>query len=189
MTHARNGLLLAITLLAACGGGSTTTSQRAGDAPPPGTAAPAADPILTPESTPTRAFLRMLGANDPGYDAILADVAMVVVEVDGVAVPLDFSGAQIMDLTNEGHAWRIASFEMPPPGSMVQVTVRLDDPAHWERGGEAGELDTCGLPITFSAPAEWFALRGHAVIVLDLARSILEVEGDALLLPNLQVRY
>lgn len=192
MTHARNGLLLAIALLAACGQGSGATSQGAGATPPPsGAVTPTADPALTPEptSTPTRAFIRMLGANNPGYEAVLADVAAITVEVDGVAVPLDFSGVQTMDLANPDHAWRLAAFAMPPPGSTVQVTVRLDDPASWERAGAAGDLDTCGLPITFSAPAEWLALRGHAVIVLDLGRSILEVDGDALLLPNLQVKY
>lgn len=202
MTNARNGLLLALALLAGCGGGSGTTSQGGAGTPPPlgtvtptvdppATPAPVADPILTPEveSVPARAFIRMLGVNNPGYAAILADVASITVEVDGVPVALDFSGVQTMDLTNPDHAWRLASFAMPPPGSTVVVTVRLDDPAIWERGEASGELDTCGLPITFSAPAEWLALRGHAVIVLDLERSILEVDGDALLLPNLQVKY
>lgn len=188
----RNGLLLAAALLAACGqGGTSTSSQGTGVTPPQETAGPTADPALLPETTatPARAFIRMLGAANPGFDTLLADVASITVEVDGAAVPLDFTGVQTMDLTNPDQAWRVASFEMPAPGSEVHVTIRLDDPASWERAGAAGDLDTCGAPIEFTAPAEWFALRGHAVIVLDLARSIVGAPDHAALLPNLQVRF
>lgn len=190
-TFARSGLPLAIALLTACGQGSTGTTQGAGATPPAATApTPTSNPALTPESTTTpRAFIRMLGSANPGYDALLADVAAITVEVDGAAVPLDFTGVQTMDLTNPDQAWRVASFAMPPAGSTVHVTVRLDDPASWERAGAAGDLDTCGLPIEFTAPAEWFALRGHAVIVLDLGRSIVGAPDHAALLPNLQVKF
>lgn len=194
MTHsARNALLLAITLLAACGQGSSRTSQGSGVTPtsPATPTTTAADPVLTPEpsTTAARAFIRMLGVDNPGYDALLADVAKVSVEVDGAAVALDYSGVQRMDLTSPDQAWRVASFAMPPAGSTVHVTVQLDDPAIWSRAGASGELDTCGKPIEFTAPAEWFALRGHAVIVLDLARSIAGPDDHPVLLPNLQVRY
>lgn len=188
----RNGLLLAAALLAACGQGANTTSQGTGvTPPPPATAKPAADPALLPETTttPARAFIRILGAANPGFEALLADVASITVEVDGAAVPLDFTGVQTMDLTNPDQAWRVASFAMPAPGSKVHVSIQLDDPASWERAGAAGDLDTCGPPIEFTAPAEWFALRGHAVIVLDLGRSIIGAPDHAALLPNLQVRF
>ena len=190
---ARNGLLLSLALLAACGQGTGHTTQGGGATPtsPTAPAAPTATPVLTPEpsTTVSRAFIRMLGTDNPGYDALLADVAKVTVEVDGTAVALDYSGVQRMDLTNLGQAWRVASFAMPPPGSTVHVTVALDDPAIWERAGSSGELDTCGKPIEFTAPAEWFALRGHAVIVLDLGRSIAGPTDAPVLLPNLQVMY
>jgi hypothetical protein len=188
----RNGLLLAAALLAACGQGANTASQGTGvTPPPPATSKPAADPALLPETTatPARAFIRMLGAANPGFEALLADVASITVEVDGAAVPLDFTGVQTMDLTNPDQAWRVASFAMPAPGSKVHVSIQLDDPASWERAGAAGDLDTCGPPIEFTAPAEWFALRGHAVIVLDLGRSIIGAPDHAALLPNLQVRF
>ncbi len=188
----RNGLLLAAALLAACGQGANTTSQATGVTPPPqAPAAPTADPAVLPETTttPARAFIRMLGAANPGFDTLLADVASITVEVDGAAVPLDFTGVQTMDLTNPDQAWRVASFAMPAAGSKVHVSIQLDDPASWERAGAAGDLDTCGPPIEFTAPAEWFALRGHAVIVLDLGRSIIGAPDHAALLPNLQVRF
>lgn len=198
-TTVRSGLLLAIAILAACGQSSGGTSKNAGTTPtsptsPTAPAAPTAsgaDPVLSPEptSTPTRAFIRILGADNPGFDALLADVAKVAVEVDGAPVALDYTGVQTMDLTNASQAWRVASFAMPAAGSKVHVTVQLDDPAIWERAGASGELDTCGLPIEFTAPAEWFALRGHAVIVLDLAASIAGSAESPVLLPNLQVMY
>lgn len=188
---ARNGLLLSLALLAACGQGAGRTTQGGGATPPAAPTAPTSDPVLTPEpsTTASRAFIRMLGTDNPGFDALLADVAKVSVEVDGKAVALDYSGVQRMDLTNLGQAWRVASFAMPPAGSTVHVTVALDDPAIWERAGASGELDTCGKPIEFTAPAEWFALRGHAVIVLDLGRSIAGPSEAPVLLPDLQVMY
>ncbi|HET8733803.1 MAG TPA: hypothetical protein VFM45_08530 [Anaeromyxobacteraceae bacterium] len=202
--HARNGLLLAVALLAACGQGAGRTTQGGGAAPttpakpttttpttPATPATPAASPVLTPEpaATASRAFIRLLGTDNPGYDALLADVAHVSVEVNGAAVALDYSGVQRMDLTNATQAWRVASFAMPPAGSTVHVTVALDEPAIWERAGASGDLDTCGKAIEFTAPAEWFALRGHAVIVLDLGRSITGPAATPVLLPNLQVMY
>jgi hypothetical protein len=193
-TTVRSGLLLAIAILAACGQSTRGTSKNAGTTPtsPAAPAAPTAtgtDPVLAPEAVSTRAFIRMLGTDNPGYDALLADVALVTVEVNGAPVALDYTGVQTMDLTNPDQAWRVASFAMPAPGSTVHVTVQLDDPAIWERAGDSGELDTCGIPIEFTAPAEWFALRGHAVIVLDLAASIAGPSGSPVLLPNLQVMY
>ena len=194
-TTVRSGLLLAIAFLAACGQSSGGSSKNAGTTDPTSPTAPAAPtasgagPILSPEGTGARAFIRMLGAHNPGYDSLLANVAKVAVEVDGAPVALDYTGVQTMDLTNPDQAWRVASFAMPAAGSKVHVTVQLDEPAVWERAGASGELDTCGIPIEFTAPAEWFALRGHAVIVLDLSASIAGPTGSPVLLPNLQVLY
>lgn len=193
----QSGLLLLALAAVACGGNGpkvrTTDQTPTSDSPAVETpTVPLADDASNPVTTsePQSATLRILGVNNPGFDAVLVDLAEVSVEVAGTPADIDLSRVTAMDLTRGDHAWDLGSFALPPPGSVAHVRIVLDDVGAWEQGGEAGGLDACGRPIEFDAPAEWLALRGHAVVHLDLARSILLVdEDDAILLPQLQVRY
>ena len=193
----QSGLLLLALAAVACGGNgpkkvstdqTPTSDPPAVETPAAPLAADATNPVTTSE--PQSATLRILGVDNPGFDAVLVDLAEVSVQVDGTPADIDLSRVTAMDLTRDDHAWDLGSFALPPPGSVAHVRIVLDDVGAWEQGGEAGGLDACGRPIEFDAPAEWLALRGHAVVHLDLARSILLVdEDDAILLPQLQVRY
>jgi hypothetical protein len=193
------GFLLLSLAAIACGGtspkGKTGPAGSPGEpaietptTPPPDDTVGAVDPTTSLE--PQLATLRLLGVANPGFDAVVLDLAAVSVEVDGAPLAIDLSRVTTMDLTRADHAWDLGTFALPPPGTVAHVRIVLDDVGAWEQSGAAGALDACGLPIEFDAPAEWLALRGHAVVHLDLGRSVLKVGAeDAILLPQLQVRY
>jgi hypothetical protein len=176
MTSIRNGLVVLAVLAMACG--SSSDRSRAA-ATVPGD--------VVEQTVPEVAAVRIRGTNDAGLDAFLVDVLDVEVTVDGVPVELDFTGVETMDLTNLDHAWRVALFDMPDAESTVCVHIELDTPGIFMQGETSGEVDTCGLPIEFCAPGERFQQSGHAVILLDLASSIVDVGGELILLPQLQV--
>ncbi|WP_242344438.1 hypothetical protein [Anaeromyxobacter terrae] len=194
-----SGLLLLSLAAIACGG----TGPKSNAAPPGAPGQPAIESPTTPppdvsnsttdptaSTEPQLASLRLLGVANPGFDAVVLDLAEVSIEVDGAPLAIDLSRVTTMDLTRADQAWDLGTFALPPPGTVAHVRIVLDDVGAWEEGAEAGALDVCGLPIEFDAPAEWLALRGHAVVHLDLSRSILKVDAqDAILLPQLQVRY
>lgn len=177
-TQWKKGLLLLALLAAACGKAGGAGSSSGSDAAPP-----------TAAEVPGRATLRLLGASNPGLGSAMFDVDDVAVWVDGQPVALDVSASGGFDLAVGGHAWNLASFALPPAGSTVRVVLKLGPSGVWSRGAETGVIDTCGPAIEFTAASEWLALRGHAVIQVDLGRSLHGAGSELTFLPQLQVLF
>jgi hypothetical protein len=70
----------------------------------------------------------------------------------------------------------------------VEVSMRLDAFGGFE-GAEAGALDSRASLFRLKLPVEKLMQRGHAVIHLDLERSLLGKGENRLLLPTYQIKY
>jgi hypothetical protein len=169
MTKTHLGFLAGLTLLgAACGGASTasTTAQ--------------------PESLPGRGAIRLLGIGPSDLDSVLLDVESVELSCDGKPLA-STRDAGPFELTRYDNAWLLALFDMPAQGT-IHVKVKLASAGTWARKGSYGPIDARGDLIEFDAPVGWFDRERHAVVQLDVARSLLDgCPGTKLLVPQLKV--
>jgi hypothetical protein len=169
MTKIHLAFLAALTLLAtACGGGSTaSTTSR-------------------PESLPGRGAIRLLGMGPSDLDSVLLDAESVDLSCDGKPLA-STRDAGPFELTRYDNAWLLALFDMPDRGT-IHVRVKLAKAGTWARKGAYGAIDARGAVIEFDAPVAWFDRERHAVIQLDLGRSLLDgCPGTKLLVPQLKV--
>ncbi|HET9596721.1 MAG TPA: hypothetical protein VFP65_14125 [Anaeromyxobacteraceae bacterium] len=169
MTKTHLGLLAGLLLLAAaCGGrsGAASTAQ--------------------PESLPGRGAIRLLGVGPSDLDSILLDVESVELSCDGNALA-STRDAGPFELTRHDNAWLLALFDMPAQGT-IHVKIKLAGSGRWAAKGAYGAIDARGDAIEFDAPVGWFDRERHAVVQLDLARSLLDgCAGTKLLVPQLKI--
>ena len=174
-TQSRKGLLLLAVLALACG-------RSAGS--------PAVEAATTPTGgLGSHATLRLLGVSNPGLASATFDVDDVAVFVNGSPVAVDVSASQGFDLTVANQAWNVATFDLPAAGSTVHVVLKLAPSGVFARAGMEGAIDTCGPAIEFEFPAEWIALHGHAVVSVDLDRSLSGEGAELAFLPDVQVLF
>jgi hypothetical protein len=154
-----------------------------------------APPLVTPEPTqdtlPGRSFeLRLRGDNTAEYGAALLPVrALRVTTPDGVALPVRLQ-ARTVDLTAANHAHLVGRFFVPEGVERVRVSLAFDDFGGWEGAAGAGAIDSRVAPLVFEAPVDALALRGRAVVHLDVGRSLKPAaEGARALRPNMMVNY
>lgn len=148
-----------------------------------------AQPPNTDEPRALGATLRIKGEPQEIFTSLLARVRDVEVRVDGVQVVPASKNAEWMNLANSEHAWMAAQFSVPEGASEVEFTIYLADFGAFEAGSRAAHFDARGVPIRFSAPVSEIQKRGHAVVHLDLERSLVEYQGQALLRPALRVHH
>jgi hypothetical protein len=174
-------LSAASLLLVACGGDgvrATSPAPRTHTATAPG-------PVPT-----TRAELRVQG-DDASGGTLLLKVREAEVTLNGRTLLLQRSRVGVLDLGNTAQAWLLGTFEVPTDAQSVHVRIRFDDYGAFEglRAG-AGWVDARTRAIEFDAPVASLGLRGHAVVHLNLARSLFPTgEGQALLMPVVKVQY
>jgi hypothetical protein len=191
--------LLVALLAAACHGSSSSrspvTTPTDVTVPAPSVPSVPIPPSTAPSDTAApgelagMAALRLLGVVNPGYTSVFLSVSDVQVWVDGSPVAVNLGDVLMpMDLANGDQAWLLGRFALPPAGEVVKVKIVLDDFGAFEGMG-AGDIDARGLPIEYTVPSDWFQPRRHAVIHLDLTRSLV-AEGDSkLLLPDFQLFF
>lgn len=137
----------------------------------------------------TRVSVRLRGDATDGFQAVLVPVLDVRVQAGGRELPVDLD-AVTANLARADHATEVAHFMLPDGVEDVQVHVQLDDFGGYERGADRGVLDTRVAPLTFTSQAAWLREKGHAVVHVDLARSVRRVStGRAMLLPAGDVRH
>ncbi|HLT30153.1 MAG TPA: hypothetical protein VK013_08915 [Myxococcaceae bacterium] len=192
-------LMAALVLLTMVGCGTDTTRSLDGPTAPPDEVAVPGTPVAhepeppeAPEPGVTqqglRATLRLQGIGIGAYTAVLGQIRSVEVRVDGVEQEVRLERGSV-DLARTGHAWKLATFTIPDGAREVSVALRFDDFGGYESSAGAGMVDLRVPPLRFSAPAENFIEHRHAVVHLDVARSLLDRGEGRLLLPSFQVHY
>lgn len=201
MTNMRSHWLsvaLAAVLVVACGKSSSSSAPldtaAAGDladqnVPPP------IDTVAPVEPTPTEAAIRIRGVNGPTFDLVLLDVARVVVRCDDEELEVR-DGEATVDLSRSDHAFLLGRFTLPDADCRIRVGVALKPCGFISFGNSDATitLDATGIPLHFSFPIEYLEARRHAVINLDLSKSIVPIDPPvaregAVLLPSFDIGY
>lgn len=134
--------------------------------------------------------IRLLGTNPRDVSSLRLGVEGVTATSAGERVEVeDAACGRTLDLSTDATAYDLGRLPFRREGGHVEVAV------HFARGvackaGHDGDLDGCPSPITFELdPARVDHARCHALILLDVGRSVVN-DGDGLgLLPNLRVFY
>jgi hypothetical protein len=155
---------------AACGGAPQTASSS------------------LPESLPGRGAIRLTGVGPLAADSVKLDVESVELTCDGQPLPSLQREMGPYELTRYDHAWLLALFDMPASG-VIHVKVKLAPKGAFGHGGAALDIDARNLTVEFDAPVAAFENARHAVIHLDLAKSLHDCAGSKVLLPQLRVLY
>jgi hypothetical protein len=122
-----------------------------------------------------------------GFFVVMGDVRVFA---DGVELDVYAPTRSILDLTRTDHAYRLGRFVIPEGAQLFTFVVEIDDFGGYESDASAGYVDARGSVITFEVPVTALQLHNHAVLHLDLARSLQEVRaGEQFLLPRLTVRH
>lgn len=140
-------------------------------------------------TTPTE--LKLKGVDLGAYRAMNVRVGDAKVMVDGRPVDVSFS-ADFVDLAaNANHAFTIGTFALPVDAERVQVELSFTDLGTFQSDAREGTVDLGVPPLQFEVPASYFAEHSHAVVHLNLARSLKSFEGEEqlLLLPDFQVHF
>ena len=194
MKSLRKPLFAALGALALVGcarSPNPTESPRAATPAPraqrPATTRPSATAII---STQPQTFeVRILGVDPGAYTHVLFDVPDVTASANGVPLTID-PGEDRVDLTNLGQAWLLGRVTGPAGVSAVDFTVGFDDAGAFESPSEAGRIDARHITVSWEAPIDSLQRNGHAVVVLDLADSLVSSGlGGRTLVPQLKIAY
>jgi hypothetical protein len=178
-------------MLAACG--------RGGDARTPGTEVVHEGPGTTPapiDGTGTApspsdgtAQVRLLGVEQGPFTSTRVKVKAVELRANGQL--LDSSGlVDGIDLAVANQAWLLATFKVPSTVDAVALTVVFENAGTFETDRAQGGVDAGCTAIRATLPVNLLALRSHAVIHLDLSRSLVKVsESAAMLVPQFKVDF
>jgi hypothetical protein len=197
-------LLAAGALCAACGRGGDArnpqVSQTPSEVPPPpvspappdtatggDTTSPAGTNGTTP--APLTGELRLLGVDQGAFDSARVKVKSVEAIASGTA--LQVSGlVDGIDLGVPTQAWLLGTFTVPPAADAVEVKVVFEDAGAFDAGAAHGTIDSGCTVIVATLPVKLLALRGHAVVHLDVARSVVRIhDAAALLVPQFELAF
>lgn len=183
-------LLVGVMALTMFGCGVDSLRRVGGQdaAPPEATPDVTRSPPKGRDAAGVTTTLRLQGTDIGAYRAVLAQVRDARVLVDGRPVDVELAGL-VMNLARSEHAWPIGTFALPKDAQRVEIQIWFDDEGGYETDVSAGVLDLRIPPLRFDAPASSFAEHSHAVVHLNLNRSLKAQKRDLLLLPDFQVHY
>jgi hypothetical protein len=192
--------LVAALVCWACGrGGDARGPEVSSTAPPPGEATPPAGGGEgtdggpgTSNDAPTPALvgeLRLLGVDQASFTS--ARVKVKSVEASANGAPIAIGGlVDGIDLGVPTQAWLLGTFTVPPSADAVDVKVVFEDAGAYDAGAEHGTIDSGCTAIVATVPVKLLALRGHAVIHLDVSRSLVRIsDGAAMLVPQFELAF
>lgn len=161
--------------------------------PTPGSQDPGPTPGNQSPGTPsTQSFeLRLRGEGVADYTSLKVPVSDVLITAEGKPVPVQVM-SNMLELATPGHAPLAARFTVPPGVEKVRITVHFNALGDFARNGaRASELDARVAPVTFEARVRDLSVRGRAVLVLDMARTLVATQksSSTLMLPNGTVKY
>lgn len=145
---------------------------------------PSKAPEVGVEAPMVAVRLHGVGAAGP----VLVRVASFDLMVDGRALPVMHEAREI-DLGNSDHAWLVLKFSLPADARELTMAVHFEPFGTIDLGNGAQALDLRGPPLSFSAGAARLGATGKVVIELDVARSLVELGDEVLLIPSFTVRF
>ncbi|MBJ6760626.1 hypothetical protein JGU66_07610 [Myxococcaceae bacterium JPH2] len=166
--------------------------------PPPtnGGSSPVGDDDSVVQLNDNQYEVRILGTSAKKFQGAFINVDSMTVTANGTPLPVEMKST-VMDLARTDHAFLVGLFTLPPGTDSAQVVIRLDefggfDGANGPSGvsGPSGALDVRTAPIRFEVTRALLTPRRHAVVQVDLSRSVVSQRaGDTLLLPSTVVAY
>ncbi|WP_426749650.1 hypothetical protein [Myxococcus sp. Y35] len=169
--------------LTACGGDGARLSSVHDQNPTPTEQTP---PVETADGR--RFELRLRGSAVEGFDKLELPIGAVRVTADGKPLKVELAADRV-DVAVANHAPLVAHFYVPEGVERVRVMLQLEGLGGYAQAEKAGLVDATVAPVTFEAPVHELALRGRAVVQLDVARSLVDMGSHRLLLPNGVVAY
>jgi hypothetical protein len=193
--------LSAAVLCVACGRGGDARSPQVGqtpsEPPPGGDATPVVTPPdgsnqpgsdTQPAPQPLVGELRLLGVDQGAFSSARVKVKSVEASVAGAT--LDVHGlVDGIDLGVPTQAWLLGTFTVPASADAVEVKVVFEDAGAFDAGAAHGTIDSGCTAIVATLPVKLLALRGHAVIQLDVARSFVRIGDGAMLVPTFELAF
>ena len=146
-------------------------------------------PKLLPGTTPTDEFnVRLAGDDVQGIEALYFNIGRLRAVSDGVELPVTRVEPSV-DLAFEGNAWLIGRVQVPKSATQVSFLLELDDFGGYQHGSDAASVDARAVPIVWTSQVDWLRHRGHAVVHLDVAKSLTPSSEGLRLLPRMQVLH
>lgn len=197
--------LAIVALAAACGDTTLITDGHVERLDDTNQARPSAESITFSETQPlplpsfelyeplpqtVMTDLRIRGSNGAAFHGVLLRAHQLRIAIDGVDVPYTVHAEEV-DVANAGHAWKLATFEMPQGARFVQVLLDIDDESGSFVGlDDAGKVIAPGAPIYFESPASLVARQAKVVLDLDLGRSLVANSSAELeMVPVFRIHY
>lgn len=179
------------SLMDKTGGGTTVV---AGGGSGPTNVAPSDPTEVTPNTGTTeqglQASIMVRGENLNGVDSLYVTARDLRVFAGDQELAVTNRGTRVMNLTRLDHAWTLGKVIVPEGVENLRVEVTLDDYGAFVRNSATGDVDTRGTPIVFDVTTAGLSMNGHAVIHLDVAKSLMWTSGRSMMLiPELSVRY
>jgi hypothetical protein len=180
-----------------CGGGNApgvqdlkgSAAQGGGDSSPAGTSGTGGDTSTgTQGGTADRPFeVRLQGVDVGDLESLLLRVKAIEVRANGMVLANTLATSQ-MDLTTVAQAFLLTTFRAPAGVEEVEVRVALDS-ATASMGKQTLDVDLGCEVVRVNAKVKLIQQRNHAVIFLDLARSLAMARTGMAFTPHLQLVY
>jgi hypothetical protein len=134
--------------------------------------------------------IRLLGTNPRDVSSLRLGVESVTAACAGERVEVvDAPCGRTLDLSSDATAYDLGRLPFRRDGAHVTVAVHVAGGSACKEG-QVGDLGGCLAPITFELdPARVDHDRCHALILLDVGRSVANDGAGLVLLPNLRVFY
>jgi hypothetical protein len=143
-----------------------------------------------PGAPPAMFELRMLGVGQGDLSSALISVSSVTASARGA--PLEVEPVlDTVELTQPDQAWLLGRVRVPEGVERVDFDVRFDDAGGYESKLQSGAVASRRAEIAWSAPVTWLRTHGHAVIHLDLERSLVATGAadSRRLIPAASIHY
>jgi len=179
-----------------CGGGNapgvqdlkSSAAQGGGDSSPGASGTGSDTSTGTQGGTTDRAFeVRLRGVDVGDLESLLLRVKAVEVRANGMVLANTLMTSQ-MDLTTVAQAFLLTTFRAPAGVEEVEVRVALDS-AMVSTGTQTLDVDLGCEVVRVNAKVKLLQQRNHAVIFLDLARSLAKAGTAMAFAPHLQLVY
>ncbi|MFL5432624.1 MAG: hypothetical protein ACJ79M_23630, partial [Myxococcales bacterium] len=142
----------------------------------------------TQGGTADRGFeVRLRGVDVGDLESLLLRVKAVEVRANGMVLANTLMTSQ-MDLTTVAQAFLLTTFRAPAGVQEVEVRVALDS-AMVSTGTQTLDVDLGCEVVRVNAKVKLLQQRNHAVIFLDLARSLAKAGTAMAFAPHLQLVY
>lgn len=169
--------MVALAVVAACGTGAQHTDETLHAAAGVGT-----------DTSGTKGEVRILGVNGAAFSSLTMNVSIAEVRANSTVVTNAIVTSKV-ELANPNQAWLLSTFTIPSGVEKLDVTVSLEDGGAFVKSGKGGEIRAGCSVIKLSVPVSLLKLRGHVVLHMDLANSMVIKGQVAEFVPNFAVHY